>query len=66
MKRHAERAEYRFYYRIILPICLVSTIMSRLGSIFHNGEDNFMPRHRSILSEASSQANDIIPFIFSR
>jgi hypothetical protein len=52
--RGGERAEARFYYVVLFPVCLAASIISCIG------------RPASIWSEARRQANTIVPFIMMR
>ena len=65
-KKIREKNEYRFYYIIVLPVCLVSVAIGRLISLLTPKSVGFVEHHETIISETRTQANNIVPFIMVR
>ena len=66
MMRKRELSEYRFYYAILIPVCLVSAIVSRVMKPFRSSKPRYAYEQKTVWTSAHTQANTIIPFIMMR
>lgn len=66
MTRKKELSEYRFYYAILIPVCLVSAIIARIMKPFQASMPRHQHEHKTVWTAAHAQANTIIPFIMMR
>ncbi|MEM7746637.1 MAG: hypothetical protein AAF346_00180 [Pseudomonadota bacterium] len=64
--RKKELSEYRFYYAILIPVCLVSAFMARVTKLFQSSKPRHHQEHKTVWTAAHAQANTIIPFIMMR
>lgn len=65
-ERRNERKEARFYYVVLMPVCLIASVISMISATATGARASEMNSPFSIWSKARAQANTIVPFIMMK